>query len=144
MRTPFREELPVFSPDGRWLAYQSDESGRLEVYVARFPGAAIKQQISIDGGDQASWAPSGKQLFFLDGNRLMSVELSTESGLHAGKPRMLFETKFARVERGTLGHVLSVFPDGNRFLFVEHIVRPEVRELVVVLNWFEELKRKVK
>ena len=69
LRTPFDEDLPLFSPDGRWVAYRSNESGRMEVYVAQFPGAAVKRQISIDGGDQPLWAPNGKQLFYANGNR---------------------------------------------------------------------------
>ena len=90
LRTPFQEDLPVFSPDGRWLAYRSNESGRMEVYVAQFPGAAIKQQISVGGGDQPLWAPGGKQLFYVNGNRVMSVDLDAGSGLRATRPRMLF------------------------------------------------------
>ena len=67
----------------------------MEVYVAQFPGAAVKRQISIDGGDQPMWAPDGKQLFYLNGNRLMSVDLNAESGLHPTKPRVLFERAFS-------------------------------------------------
>jgi eukaryotic-like serine/threonine-protein kinase len=144
LRTPFQEDLPVFSPDGRWLAYRSNESGRMEVYVARFPGAAVKRQISVDGGDQPLWAPGGKQVFYLNGNRMMSVDLNTESGLNSAKPRMLFERNFSLfAESGQWGHTYAVFPDGKRFLFVENAVRPEIRELKVVLNWFEELKARV-
>ena len=83
LRTPFDEDLPLFSPDGHWLAYRSNESGRMEVYVAQFPGAAVKRQISVDGGDQPMWAPDGKQLFYLNGNHVMTVDLNAESGLHA-------------------------------------------------------------
>jgi serine/threonine-protein kinase len=144
LRTPFYEDLPVFSPDGRWIAFRSDESGRREVYVAQFPGAAIKQQVSIDGGDQPLWAPSGQQLFFVDGDRLMTVDLDTTSGLRAGKPRELFHGPLVRDEPRMPGRSYAVFPDGKRFLFVERAPQPEIRELVVVLNWLEELKRKVK
>ena len=145
LRTPFDEDLPLFSPDGRWLAYRSNESGRMEVYVAQFPGAAVKRQISIDGGDQPLWAPDGKQLFYANGNRIMSVDLNSESGLHPTKPRMLFERTFSSssADSGIWGHTWAVFPDGKRFLFVENPVQPEVRELRVVLNWFEELKARV-
>ncbi len=116
----------------------------MEVYVARFPGAAVKRQISVDGGDQPLWAPGGKQVFYLNGNRMMSVELNTESGLNSAKPRMLFERKFSLfAESGQWGHTYAVFPDGKRFLFVENAVRPEIRELKVVLNWTEELKQRV-
>jgi len=145
LRTPFDEDLPLFSPDGHWLAYRSNESGRMEVYVAQFPGAAVKRQISVDGGDQPQWAPGGKQLFYVNGNRLMSVDLKAESGLHPSKPRMLFERAFSpsAADSGVWGHTYAVFPDGKRFLFVDNPVQPEVRELRVIINWFEELKRLV-
>jgi serine/threonine protein kinase len=145
LRTPFDEDLPLFSPDGHWLAYRSNESGRMEVYVARFPGAAVKRQISADGGDQPQWAPDGKQLFYMNGNRLMSVDLNAESGLHPTKPQRLLERTFSpsAADSGVWGHTYAVFPDGKRFLFVENAVQLEVRELSVVLNWLEELKQRV-
>jgi Tol biopolymer transport system component len=116
------------------------------VYVARFPGASIKRQVSIDGCDQPLWSPSGKQLFYISGNRVMSVDLNTESGLSAAKPRLLFERPPSTdaFDSGQWGHTYAVFPDGKRFLFVESAAKPEIHELIVVLNWFEELKRKVK
>ncbi len=145
LRTRFDEDLPRFSPDGRWLAYRSYESGRMEVYVAQFPGAAVKRQISTDGGDKPLWAPDGKQLFYANGNRIMTVDLNSESGLQPTKPRLLFERTFSSsaTDSGIWGHTWAVFPDGKHFLFVDQPVQPEVRELRVVINWFEELKRLV-
>ena len=147
LRTAFDEDLPLFSPDGRWLAYRSNESGRTEIYVARFPGAAVKRQVSTDGGDQPQWGADGRQLFYLDGSRVMSVDLNTESGLPVGKPRLLFERAPSESEQavnsGQWGHTYAVLPEGKRFLFVSNPARPEVRELKVVLNWFEDLKRQV-
>ena len=145
LRTPFDEDLPLFSPDGHWLAYRSNESGRMEVYVAQFPGATVKRQISVDGGDQPQWAPDGKQLFYMNDNRLMSVDLNADSGLYPTKPRRLIERPFSpsSADSGAWGHTYAVFPDGKRFLFVENAPQPEVREITVVLNWFEELKARV-
>jgi eukaryotic-like serine/threonine-protein kinase len=145
LRTPFDEDLPLFSPDGHWLAYRSKESGRMEIYVAQFPGAAVKRQLSVDGGDQPQWAPDGKRLFYLNGTRLMSVDLNADSGLHPARPRRLFERTFSpsSVDSGAWGHTYAVFPDGNRFLFVENAPQPEIRDIRVVLNWFEELKARV-
>jgi len=145
LRTASQEDLPVFAPDGRWLAYRSNESGRMEVYVAKFPGAAIKRQISVEGGDQPLWSPDGKQMFYINGNRIMSVDLNTESGMNPTKPRTLFERTFSMSsgDAGVVGHIYAVFPDGKRFLFVENAARPEVRELKVILNWFTELQRRV-
>ena len=117
----------------------------MEVYVAQFPGAGVKRQISVDGGDQPMWAPDGKQLFYLNGNRVMTVDLNAESGLHPTKPRTLFERALSpsAADSGVWGHIYALFPDGKRFLFVENAMKPEVRELRVVLNWFEELKARV-
>jgi serine/threonine-protein kinase len=145
LRTPFDEDLPLFSPNGHWLAFRSNESGRMEVYVAQFPGAAVKHQISIDGGDQPMWAPDGKQLFFLKENRVMGVELNGVAGLHPAKARMLFERAVSpsAADSGVWGHTYAVFPDGKRVLFVDNVVQPEIRELRVILNWFEELKARV-
>ncbi len=145
LRTRFDEDLPLFSPDGRWLAYRSNESGRMEVYVAQFPGAAVRRQISVDGGDQPLWAPGGRQLYYVNGNRFMSVDVNTKSGLQATKPRMLFERtpSSSAIDSGQWGRTYAVFPDGKRFLFVESAVQSEVRELRVVLNWHEELKARV-
>jgi serine/threonine-protein kinase len=145
LRTSSDEDLPLFSPDGRWLAFRSNESGRMEVYIARFPGAAVKRQVSIGGGDQPQWSPDGKQLFYLNGSRMMSVDVTTEPGLQVGKPRLLFERapSESALNSGQWGHTYAVLPDGKRFLFVSNPPRPEVRELKVVLNWFEELKRRV-
>jgi hypothetical protein len=83
-------------------------------------------------------------VFYLNGNRVMSVDLNTQSGLNSAKPRILFErTLSSFAESGQWGHTYAVFPDGKRFLFVENAVRSEIRELRVVLNWFEELKARV-
>ena len=114
LRTTFDEDLPLFSPDGKWLAYRSNESGRMEVYVASFPGAAIKRQVSVDGGDQPNWAPKGLQLFYLDGSRTMSVDLTTDSVLRVGKPRMLFERapSTSATDSGQWGRTFVVLPDG--------------------------------
>ena len=145
LRTRFDEDLPRFSPDGRWLAYRSNESGRMEFYVAQFPGAGVKRQVSIDGGDKPLWAPNGKQLFYASGNRIMSVDLNSASGLQPTRPRLRFERTFSAsaADSGIWGHTWAVFPDGKQFLFVDQPAQPEVRELRVVINWFEELKRLV-
>jgi Tol biopolymer transport system component len=146
LRTSFDEELALFSPDGRWVAFRSNESGRTEVYIAGFPGAAAKRQVSIGGGDQPQWARDGRQLFYLDAGRMMSVDVNTKSGLQVGKPRMLFERvpSASAFDSGQWGQTYAVLPDGKGFLFVSNAIQPEVRELKVVLNWFEDLKRRVR
>ena len=91
LRTPFEEGGARFSPDGRWLAYVSIESGRPEVYVQPYPGPGGKWQVSIDGGTEPVWSRNGRELFYRSGNRMMAVETTMQPSFSAGKPRMLFE-----------------------------------------------------
>ena len=141
LRTAFREILPVFSPDGRWMAYASDESGDMQVYVVRFPEGATKRQISRDGGTAPQWAPNGKELFYRHGERLMVVDVPLEPSQASGKPQVLFESRFKVPTSLAPGY--GVMPDGERFVFVKPGAPEPVREIVVVLNWFEDLKRRV-
>ena len=91
LRTPFNEGAPRFSPDGRWLAYISDESGRYEIYVQPYPGPGGKWQISTEGGTEPVWNPNGRELFYRSGDKMMAVDIATQPSFAAGKPRMLFE-----------------------------------------------------
>src|SRR5262249_13141857 len=91
LTTPFVEAAPQFSPDGHWLAYISNESGRYEVYVQAYPGPGGKHQVSADGGTEPMWNPKGGELFYRDGDRLMAVEITTQPTFSAGTPRILFE-----------------------------------------------------
>ncbi len=140
VHTHFDERIAALSPNGRWLAYQSDESGRFEVYVQAFPGLGGKSQISTDGGTGPVWARSGRELFYRNGDQMMAVPITTQSGFSAGEPRLLFEGRFERFERHP-GYDVS--PDGQRFLMVRTPPESEPRQINVVLNWFEELKRLV-
>ena len=94
LRTPFNEAAPRFSPDGRWLAYISDESGRYEIYVQPYPGPGGKWQISTEGGTEPVWNPNGRELFYRNGDKMMAVDIATQPGFSAGKPRMLFEGQY--------------------------------------------------
>ena len=133
------------SPDGRWMAYFSTESGAGEIYVQAFPGAGEKHKISTSGGINPAWARNGRELFYLEGAgtdkaAMMAVEFAAGGAFKAGAPRKLFE---AKIDITTPLRSYDVTPDG-RFL----IARPEdppdqrVTRLNVVLNWFEELKRR--
>ena len=116
LQTPFNEARARFSPDGRWIAYQSDESGRPEVYVASFQGTAGKWQISADGGSDPDWSPDGRELFYLARDqRLMSVSITPGETLAPGTPQPLFRVQ---TEGGTRRNVYEVAPDGKRFLFL--------------------------
>ena len=143
LRTPFNESVPRFSPDGRWLIYVSNESGRYEIYVQPYPGPGGKWQISTEGGTEPTWNPNGSELFYRSGNKMMAVEITTRPSFTASKPRVLFEGRYEPSPATTPNYDVSL--DGQRFL----MLKPNLQEasaptqINVVLNWFEELKRRV-
>ena len=142
LRTPFVERDAQISPDGQWLAYTSDESGRQEIYVRPFPGPGGKRQISTDGGGGAAWARNGRELFYFGrSSQMMAVEIQTQPTFSAGKPQLLFET-FAPLS--SANRPFDVTHNGQRFLMTK-VSEQELpaTQLTVVLNWFEELKRLV-
>jgi eukaryotic-like serine/threonine-protein kinase len=143
LRTPFNESVPEFSPDGRWLVYVSDESGRNEIYVQPYPGPGGKWQISTEGGTEPVWNPNGRELFYRSGEKMMAVDVATQPGFAAGKPQMLFEGQYVPTP-GTLPNY-DVSPDGQRFLMLKPSEQEQAAptQINVVLNWFEELKRRV-
>ena len=129
-----------FSPDGRWVAYTSAESGRPEIYVQPFPGPGGKWQISTDGGTEAVWNPNGKELFFRHRTQMMSVDITTQPGFSASKPQLLFDGPYA-LSAATLANY-DVSKDGQRFLMVkEGAQEAQPTQINLVLNWFNELKR---
>ena len=85
---------PRLSPDGRWLAYTSNEPGRVEVFVQPFAGPGGRSQISTDGGTEPVWSRDGRELFYLNGDRMMAVEITTAPTFRAGTPRLLFEGRY--------------------------------------------------
>ena len=143
LRTQFLESVPQFSPDGRRLAYISDESGRFEIYVQPYPGPGSKWQISTEGGTEPVWNPNGRELFYRIGEKMMTVDISTQPGFAAGKPRMLFEGRYEPTPLTTPNYAVS--PDGQRFLMLKPADQAEESptQINVVLNWTEELKRLV-
>ncbi len=142
LQTRFDEGAAVFSPDGHWLAYTSNESGRYEVYVQPFPGPGGKWRISTEGGHEPVWAKSGRELFYRNGNKMMAVEITTQPTFRAGTPTLLFEGQY--VQPGPRRANYDITPDGQRFLMIkEYEQREAATQINVVLNWFEELKRLV-
>jgi eukaryotic-like serine/threonine-protein kinase len=143
LRTPFNESVPRFSPDGRWLTYVSNESGRYEIYVQPYPGPGGKWQISTEGGTEPTWNSNGRELFYRSGDKMMAVDIATQPSFAAGKPRVLFEGRYVPTPATSPNYDVS--PDGQRFL----MLKPNEQEasaptqINVVLNWFEELKRRV-
>jgi eukaryotic-like serine/threonine-protein kinase len=142
--TPFNEGAARFSPDGRWLAYVSDESGRPEIYVQPYPGPGGKWQVSADGGTEPVWNRNGRELFYRSGNKMMAVETTTSPSFSAGNSRMLFEGEYLATDYPQLGSDYDVSADGQRFLMVKETERSlPTDQINVVLNWFDELKRRV-
>jgi Tol biopolymer transport system component len=143
LRTPFSENAPRFSPDGRWIAYVSDESGRLEIYVQPYPGPGGKWQISTEGGNEPVWNPNGRELFYRVADKMMGVDIATQPSFAAGKPHILFERPYATAAQSVPNYDVS--PDGQRFLMLKLNEAQEAAptQINVVLNWFEESKQKV-
>jgi serine/threonine protein kinase/Tol biopolymer transport system component len=141
LNSRFNEAYPEFSPDGRWIAYKSDESGRDEVYVRPFPSPGMKYPVSSEGGTQPLWARNGKQLFYRRGDQVWVVDVRAEGGFTTSKPRLLFEKSGYIMGAPIRSYDLSL--DGQRFLMVKLDQRKPtpVTEMILVQNWFEELKR---
>jgi serine/threonine-protein kinase len=133
LATRFNETLPRVSPDGRWLAYVSNETGRAEVYVRPFPGPGTKTQVSTKGGSAPVWARSGRELFFRSGEEMLVVDVQSGASFDAGTPRVLFRSSAGGYD---------VAPDGQRFLMVQGQPRPVPKQINLVLGWFEELTRR--
>ena len=142
LQSRFNESAPQFSPDGHWLVYVSDESGRFEVYVQPYPGPGGKWQVSTDGGTEPVWNRNGRELFYRQGDKMMAVDVTTQSGFSAGKPKMLFEGAYQLTPVTFPNYDVS--PDGQRFLMLKPSEQEQAPTRIdVVLNWFEELKQKV-
>jgi eukaryotic-like serine/threonine-protein kinase len=124
-----------FSPDGKWVAYESDETGHSEIYVVPYPGPGGKSQVSTDGGTQPRWNRNGRELFFRSGAKMMAVDVETGAAFRAETPRMLFEKVSSDYDAA---------PDGRRFLMLKPAAATaDSSELHVISNWFDDLRRRV-
>jgi serine/threonine-protein kinase len=138
---PRFQSAPAFSPDGRWLAYVSDESGRREVYVRSYPDGIGKWTVSTAGGQEPVWSHDGRELFFRNGFELWAAPVRPGDTFSVGRPDMLFTAPFARRD-GTSPN-FDVHPDGQRFLMIKSTGAATAAAITIVLNWVEELKRLV-
>ncbi len=131
------EMWPAFSPDGQWIAYQSDETGEFEIYLRRFPGGGGMSQVSTGGGSYPVWNPNGRELFYRSGEKMMSVAVEAGRDLVLGHPVMLFE-------KPRLREAFAVTSDGQRVIALDDsVAEPAPTHLVLVQNFGEELKRLV-
>lgn len=141
LTTPAIEGVATFSPDGHWISYASNESGRFEVYVQPYPGPGQKVQISTEGGTGPSWARNGRELFFWQVDNMMAVDVTTEPAFGTSKPGVLFEGVYDFAP-GQINY--DVAPDGQRFMMIkEPPPGPVEEQLRTVPSWFEQLKRHV-
>jgi eukaryotic-like serine/threonine-protein kinase len=138
LQLPAKEETPEFSPDGKWVAYVSDQSGRQEVYIQSFPiEAAGKWQISFEGGNQPKWRKDGKELFYLTlDKKLMAVEVKTGDSFQVGATKLLFESE-APPNLQERWNYRQYFPadNGQRFLINKIVKNSSPSEITVLLNW---------
>jgi eukaryotic-like serine/threonine-protein kinase len=137
LESEFRKDNPAVSPDGRWIAYTGDETGRDEVYVTSFPDPGPKITISTDGGNLPRWSGNGRELFYRVANKVMAVDIQTSPTLSAGRPKMLFETAYRSS--------FDVSADGQRFLMIKTAAAAQgaaSEQVTIVFNWVEDLQRR--
>ena len=137
--TEFDELSPKISPDGLFVAYESNESGSYEVYVQPFPQGPGRTQVSSKGGKQPRWSRDGKEIFYVEGDALMAVAVSTTPAFSAGTPTLLFQGKGAFADRG---HSYDVSADGKKFVVVETVPGGRPPAIEVVQNWYEEFRER--
>jgi Tol biopolymer transport system component len=129
------ELSPAVSPDGKWLAYVSDQAGRDEVYVTRFPNPGGIVQVSIAGGANPTWSPDGAELFYFQDREFIAVSVAYDPEFRVLSRSTLFEGDFVQYR---WQRQYDVHPDGSHFVMIED---PPGSHLEVVLNWFTELER---
>ena len=137
LATDFNEGEPVFSPDGKWIAYVSNESGKFEIYVRTFPDTGGKWQISTAGGEDPLWSRDGTEIFYDSGPKLMTVPVKTSPVFEAGTPQLLFEARF-RTDNGVQ---YDVSADGKKFLVDQDITESALAPITLVQNWLAGRKR---
>ena len=135
----FDERAPTVSPDGKWLAYQSNESGRPEIYITAFPGGGAKWQVSSDGGTTPKWRGDGKELFFLNPlDNIVAVDVNMAgNAVKLGAPHTLFQAVGIQRDFGPY----DVTADGKKFLINSGDLKKGTDPLTLVQNWAAELKK---
>ena len=131
------ELSPAVSPDGRWLAYVSDESGRDDVFVTSYPEPGGHVQVSIAGATSPAWSPDSRELYYFEQDRLIAVQVETDSTFRVIKRETLFSGNYSQYR---WQRQYDVHPNGNEFVMIES---PAGREIEIIVNWFVELERLV-
>jgi eukaryotic-like serine/threonine-protein kinase len=135
-----RQSSAQWAPDGKWIAYTSDESGREEVFVVPFPLTGQRWRVSTNGGSEAVWSPDGREIFYRGEKKLWVVDVRTSPAFTVGTPRVLFADAFVLSPNASTGY--SISDDGKRFLFVQPVQPdPPITQIQMVVNWFAELRR---
>jgi Tol biopolymer transport system component len=139
LRTKFSEEYAAFSPDGHWVAYESNESGKWEIYATSYPKAEEKLQISTGGGNSAKWAKHGSEIIYFNyaDSKFMRVPISYTPELHPGRAEELFQIS------DELMYTPDVSADGERISAAIQGRHARISKLIVVVNWFAELEKQL-
>jgi WD40 repeat protein len=137
LETDFNEGEPVFSPDGKWIVYVSNESGKTETYVRSFPDSGGKWQVSTVGGEDPIWSRDGKEIFLDLGTKIMAVPVQTSPTFSAGTPQILFD---ARIRQDT-GVQYDVSADGQKFLVDVDVTEAAATPITLVQNWLAGRKK---
>jgi Tol biopolymer transport system component len=144
---PGNQSNAFASPDGHWLAYQSDETGRFEIYMQPFPPTGGKFQITTQGGQHPLWSLDGKELFYENAGHLMSVAIHTQPTFTFGNPTPMPLPQIVQAQ-GNQPRQYGLMPDGQQFIVkippASAKGPPPAPQIQVVLNWFEELKQRSK
>lgn len=143
LQTNFNENQGRFSPDGKWVAYTSDESGRYEVYVRPFPSGSSKWRVSPDGGELPHWRGDGKEIYYLTPDRkLMAAAVNAgRDGLTVSVPQQLFSTQMHLRPSGAPLVPYDISSDGKKFLMDAKLADQGESALTVVVNWLGAVKK---
>jgi Tol biopolymer transport system component len=133
---------PVFSPDGRWMVYESEESGRVEVYLQSYPELTRgRWKLSASGGSEPLWTRGGREVVYRERDGVMAVAVNPDRR-EIGTPQTLFRGPYLYFADSTSGRSYDVSRDGERFLLMRELPERQRRRIIVTLNWLEELKAK--
>jgi serine/threonine-protein kinase len=139
LATRFQETTPQISPSGRWVAHGWNKTGSGELFLHSYPNPDVEVQVTTGGGSQAAWRWDERELYYLRGDAMMAVDVTTEPTLSVGRPRELFRGEFASIQ----GKNYDVTRNGQRFLMVQTIDPVAPKDLTVVLNWMDDLKSRL-